>query len=265
MPLPRQSESFRARAALTRQHGLSRIATVKSDKFESLSDEALFALADKMGLGLPHDLDRVFVVEEILDAIEEDSEDRRFVGLAAGRMEETKYSCFDSYDVDACLEAPPELFHPCSETSIKVLVRDPSWAFAFWEITETELQSLQNADGTTELFLRACETMEDGSPRGKQEFFDIPVSEDDLQWYINLPKPKTRYRIDLCAHLDGKIRTLAHSKQVIVPRQFLDEGPRNLGPGSAELLRLSGLEALDIEPVEEDNPQRILRPGPSGD
>lgn len=237
---------------------------MKPDKFESLSDEALHALAERMGLSIPHDLDRVFVVEEILDAIAEDSEERRNAG-PAGRIEETKYSCSDSYDVDACLEVPPGLSPSFNETSIKVLVRDPSWAFAFWEITETERKSLQDEDGLVDLFLRIAETAEEGGQQNRQDFFDIPVAEDDRQWYINLPKPKTRYRIDLCARREGRTRVLAHSRNVLVPRQVLDENWKNLGPGSAELLRLSGLEALDIEPDEHENPQRILKSGPSGD
>jgi len=250
---------------LTRHGALSRIASVKPEKFESLSDEALLALAERMGLSLPPDLDRVFVVEEILDAIEEDSEERGAAGLSAGRMEETKFSCADFLDVDACLEAAPVLSPSYNDTSIKVLVRDPSWAFAFWEIAESEKPALLSADGLIDLFLRVCETSEDGTPLDKQEFFDIPIAEEDQQWYINLPKPKTRYRIDLCARLDGKTRVLARSRNVAVPRQLLDENWKRLGPGSAELLRLSGLESLDIEPEEAQNPQRILKSGPSGD
>lgn len=252
-------------SALTRLGTLFRITSVKPDKFELLSDDALHALADRMGLSLPPDLERVFVVEEILDAIEEDSEERRAPGLSAARMEETKFSCSDALDMEACLEAASGLSPTYNDTSIKVLVRDPSWAFAFWEIAESERQALQSGDGAIDLFLRVCETTDEGAPIGKQEFFDIPISEDDRQWYINLPKSKTRYRIDLCARLDGKVKALARSKNVAVPRQLLDENWKRLGPGSAELLRLSGLESLDIEPKELENPQRILHSGPSGD
>ena len=48
-----------------------------SDKLDALSIEELYALADKTGLDLPLGLERPFIVEEILEALEEDSEDRR--------------------------------------------------------------------------------------------------------------------------------------------------------------------------------------------
>jgi hypothetical protein len=236
---------------------------VKAEKFESLSDEALYTLAERMGLALPPDLARVFVVEEILEALEEDSEERRGGGVASVRIEESKYSGSEMDDVAACLDCPPAMERSYNETTVKVLVRDPSWAFAFWDLAEADRQSLRSEDEGAAVFLRVYETTEADRPENKRDFFDIPVSEDDLQWYINLPRPKARYRIDLCARSEGKVRVLARSKEAAVPRQILEDGLGNLSPATVQLLRLSGLETLDIEPPENENPQRILKSGPA--
>jgi hypothetical protein len=237
---------------------------VKAEKFELLSDEALRALAEKMGLDVPPNLDRVFVVEEILDALEEDSAERRSSGLAPVRIEESKFSGLEFDEIDVEPDASPVLDRCYNETSVRVLVRDPSWAFAFWDISEVERSSLRGEEGLASLFLRVFETTRadgaDGS-EARREFFDIPVSDDDMQWYINLPRPKALYRIELCAKCGGHVRVLARSRELVVPRHHLDSSADDLDPATAELLRLSGLEALDIEPPVDDNPQRILKAG----
>ena len=238
---------------------------VNAEKFESLSDEALYALADKMGLDLPLDLERVFVVEEILNAIDEDIVERRTGGFAPVRIEETKFSGSELDDVGSCLDAPCLIERCYNETFIKALVRDPSWAFAFWEISEAERASLGSEEGPSALFLRVFEIAENDRNEPKRDFFDIPVSDDDNQWYINLPRPKSRYRIELCARMGNRVRCLAHSRDVAVPKQLLEVSYESFEYETKELLRLSGLEVLDIEPPSDDNPQRILKSGPAGE
>ncbi len=218
-----------------------------------------------MGLGIPPDLERVFVVEEILVALEEDSDERRSGGVASLRIEETKFSSSDPVDMDFGRDGPPAISPSTCDTFIRVLVRDPSWAFAFWEISDTERASIASADGRLSLFLRVSETTDGEKADAKRDFFDIPISEDDSQWYLNLPRPKSRYRIELCSRIDGRVRMLAKSRDLAVPRQLLDSLSSKLETDAAELLRLSGLESLDIEPVSDDNPQRIIKAGLTGE
>jgi hypothetical protein len=255
----------RSVGSLDNCRGLSQNNRVNAEKFESLSDEALYALADRIGLDLPPDLERVFVLEEILGALEEDSEERRASGRAPVRMEETKFSGSELDGVESRMGSVSAVQLTYNETAIHLLVRDPSWAFAFWDISDNDRQILRTEDGPPSLFLRVFEIDKSDTSDNKRDFFDIPLSEEDAQWYINLPRPKSRYRIELCARLSGKVKVLARSKEVLVPRQLLDEGSSALAPDTAELLRLSGLEVLDIEPPNDDNPQRILKTGSAGE
>lgn len=238
---------------------------MKSDKFESLSDEALYALADKMGLDLPPALERVFVVEEILGAIEEDSQERRSGRISTVRVEEAKFSSSELDEVAASIFPDTPLPKTYNETAIRVLVRDPSWAFAFWDISENERQALMEGEWESTLFLRIFELSEDATAEQKKEFFDIPVSIDDSQWYINLPRAKARYRIELCARAAGRLKVLARSRDACVPRQYLESPLDSLEGTKAELLRLSGVESLDIEPEGDVNPRRILLSEREGD
>lgn len=235
---------------------------MSSEKFESLSDEALNALAEKMGLDLPQGLDRVFIVEEILDAVAEDKLERRPTGRASASSvctETTKFSGTELDEVESCIDAAPPLEQRYNETSIRIVVRDPSWAFAFWDVADSERESLSPEEGPLSLFLRVAEN--GLSPESRREFFDIPVSEEDLQWYINFPKPEARYRVDLCARSGIHLRVLARSDEIRLPKPLLSRPLAELDPDMAELMRLSGSGNLDIEPEGEDNPQRILKSG----
>ncbi|HET7838107.1 MAG TPA: DUF4912 domain-containing protein [Rectinemataceae bacterium] len=238
-----------------------------SEKLDSLSLEALYAVADKMGLDLPPGLERLFVVEEISEAIAEDSEDRRAAHGEAVHVEEKKYSSPELGEIDADLDSSgaeaPVLETRYNETMIHALVRDPSWAFAYWDLSDADQTALFGEDGGSALFLRVVEL---GGEDGRREYFDIPVSSEDHQWYINLPRPGVRFRIDLCVRPGdspvARIRVLARSNDVESPRQSL-EPDRPLSERVIRLLELSGIQELNIELARDENPQRIL-PARSG-
>lgn len=227
-----------------------------SENFESLSDQDLRAIADRMGLGLPPDLDRIFVVEEIVDSLAEDRPERDRGTEAPLYVEDAKYWCSDEVGAKPA-NRQAKLESRYNETSIKALVRDPSWAFAVWDISELDRAAIEAANEDSRLFLRVTET--DCRDGAKAPYFDIPVGLDDLQWYINLPRSEARYRIDLAFRSEGKVRSLAHSLEFVVPRQYIGEA--SLSFGDRRLLELSGLPELSIEKVEDENPSRILRAG----
>jgi uncharacterized protein len=238
------------------------MTAVKTEKLEALSLEELYALADRTGIDLPPGLERLFVIEEILDALEEESEDRREFQGEALHMDEKKYSELRIDDIDIAPSPDESLAPRYNETMIHAIVRDPSWAFAYWDVSDMELSALRGEEPTAGLFLRVAET---GEMDARRESFDIPVSDTDLQWYINLPRSTLRFRIDLCARRPGpggKIRVLARSNEVVSPRQAIVSEQSLDGP-AYELLALSGLEDLQLEDQSEANPLRLLRAGSS--
>jgi hypothetical protein len=241
--------------------------SVTTDKLEALSLEELYALADRTGLDLPPGLARPFVIEEILEVLEEDSEDRRSSQGGALHMDEKKYSelRIDEIDVDPGVDESMILRY--NETMIRAIVRDPSWAFAYWDVSDAELASLRGDEGAAGLFLRVAEIRGSGDQGGSEnhrEYFDIPVADNDMQWYINLPRSGVRFRIDLCARpvgQVGKLRVLARSNEVESPRQSYPVGASSLEAATCELLALSGIDDLPLDCRVEGNPQCILRPG----
>lgn len=238
---------------------------VKTEKFEALSLEELYALADRTGLDLPPGLERPFVIEEVLAVLEEDSEDRRASQGEALHIDEKKYSGLRMDDIEVDSGTDGSLPSRYNETMIHAVVRDPSWAFAYWDVSDAELSVLRGEDLATGLFLRVVET---GGANSEihHEYFDIPVSDEDLQWYINLPRPGVRFRIDLCARRSPqsvKIRILARSNEVESPRQTLSPPPQGLEPPVYELLALSGADDIVADEEGEGNPLRILQSGPA--
>ena len=226
------------------------------EKLTTFSDEALLSLADKIGLIVPPDLERPFLIEALLEAFVEDSEERKASGDSSVRIEEAKYSGSESDDLDISLDFVPSLEERYNETMVRLLVRDTAWAFAFWDVNEDERATLRGSGGMG-FFLRVMEENGKGASRAA-EHFDIPVGESDLQWYINLPQPDSRYRIDLCCHVNGKVRVLAKSNVVHTPRGMLAEQTSAIDVKTAELLALSGFGELDIPIPEEHHPSRIL-------
>jgi uncharacterized protein len=243
---------------LTTGRGPSQYGDVRSETLNALSDEDLRAIADRMGLGLPPDLERIFVVEEILEALEEDRLEEDRGAETPLYFEDVKYRSSEERVIEA--SPAPRLEPRYNETMIKALVRDPSWAFAFWDIAESERQAFEAVAEDWCLFLRITEASlpEDEKPL----FFDIPVTIDDFQWYINLPRPEASYRIDLAAKLGSRSRVLARSGEIGVPRQRM--AARSLPEEARRLLELSGLRDLAIEDADDDNPARILKADASG-
>jgi hypothetical protein len=250
--------------ALTSPLYLFQNAGVNSEKLESLSLTALYALADKMGLGLPPGLERSFVMEEILDALAEDSEDRRTSTDEALLVEEKKYSGSESDNLDLAMDDDSPLESRYNETMIRALVRDPSWAFAYWDLSDAERSSMIGDESISPIFLRIVELDHEGGDV-KHGHFDIAISQSDLQWYINLPRSGIRFRIDLCSRRGAPngshIRVLARSNCVDSPRQELHVGVDGIDQAGLRLLQLSGLGDLRIQAQMSDNPLRITSPG----
>jgi len=228
---------------------------VNAERLNGLSLEALYALAEKMGLDLPHGLERIFVMEAVLEAFIEDSADRRASPDAAVHVEEKKYSGSDLDEIDASLDAAPCIANRYNETVIHLMARDPEWAFAFWDVKLEEQDGMCDGEGFSGFYLRV---VMDPGQSSKPSSFDVPVGEDDDHWYLHLPGQDAPYRVDLCVRCGSRHRVLARSNAIMTPRALSAEAYADLPERSAELLRLSGLERLDGSRPSGRHPSRIM-------
>ncbi len=228
----------------------------------TLSDasfEALLRMADNYGAEVPENVTRDELEEIVAEAVEEWQLEHQSGNNDSVRMEETKY------DVQAIVELEPraadeiELPESYNETRIVLMLRDPSWAFAYWDLREQDRREFQHTEDSHGLILRVY-SMDDeatGLDDARQQF-DIPVTFLDSRWYINLPDQEALYRIALVGVTDTVERQLAVSNAIEVPRGTIAD-PVGEGERARDaIIAQTGIHELDLPPSGRQIPQRII-------
>jgi len=196
-----QQESGRAGSKLSVENPFFDSPLTRSS-LESLSTAELIKLADSFGIDIPFGLERVFIIEELLET------------ALPGRD--------DSEDV---LEASPDIAETAALpkqyniTYIEIMIRDPFWAFVFWEIKEHDRQIHENAPDFEGYCLRVI-PMGEGGAGG--DSFTVPVDVNDSARYLGFQhEPQTpasrRYIVKLCAMRDVLEAPLASSRVFSLP------------------------------------------------
>jgi len=198
---------------------------------ESLSTDDLSRMASEYGLELPFELNRIFVIEEILDAVVEDD--------SVSDDDENLTDDLGSVPVHSSL---PESYN---DTFIGVLLRDPLWAYAFWEIRASEREARENMTGFTGYRLRVS-SLTGNKPNSDDECFMITVGIDDSAWYVCLPGSCGWFRLELLAAHSAGFDVMAASAPFRVPRGRINTEALGEDGNSPEILRLSGLDELRV-------------------
>ena len=140
---------------------------------ESLSADELFALADKFSIDIPTGLQRVFVIEALLES-------------AFGNEESTE--AIDNIQADFLQAAALPVQY--NITFINVMIRDPLWAYVFWEIRVHDREVFENAPDFKGYCLLVVPVRSDDSPvQGfvAEDSFIVPLSIHDNGLYLNFP------------------------------------------------------------------------------
>ncbi|MFH1800456.1 MAG: DUF4912 domain-containing protein [Candidatus Omnitrophota bacterium] len=154
-------------------------------------------------------------------------------------------------------EMPGELPDNYGDNQIYLLVRDPYWIYAYWEIQEGhQRHHLANLGGSLENVVSVLRVY-DVTEKGKTpSFSDIVLQDMARCWYINT-QPNRSYFVEIgLLHRDGRFICLARSNHVTTPRSGMSEiiddqwmsidfdkmyalsGGFQVGKSSAELRRL---------------------------
>jgi hypothetical protein len=110
-----------------------------------------------------------------------------------------------------------ELPQSYDETQVTLLVRDPEWVFAFWEVSGRDRQRNGVTDGNLVLRLYDVTDVEfDGTNAHSQ--FDIAVG-GSSNWYVRVPDSDRQWLAELGrVDTDGAFTVLARSNAVATPR-----------------------------------------------
>ncbi len=195
---------------------------------ETLSSADLVSLADEYGIDVPAGLNRRFIIGEILEM-----------------MEDTDRFLSEKEPIETQAGFPAEQFLPKSynETRITVLLRNPAWAFAYWDLKESDTTVFAEDRLFVSFVLRVAFF---AAPDVEKtvDYYDITVENDDRERYVYLSRSEYAFSINLIAKFRNlEAQTLARSRKIVIPKGYPD---MRSFPGEeyAPLLRLSGMAEL---------------------
>lgn len=200
---------------------------VDREHLESLSFADLVSLADEYDIDVPEDLDRQFLILELLEVLEESENDS---------VEDMSIS---SDSIESEMSLPGNY----NETQISAVLRNPAWAFVFWNISDSD-KSMLKKNGL-QLMLRICslENKDDDKPKST---FEIQTLSSSQEQYVLLPNDSRFVRIELAYTDSSAGNILAASSVIEIPQgaDFLNDLKPGKIPDVSEIVKLSGLGDL---------------------
>ena len=199
-------------------------------QLESLSTQDLLSLSDDYGIDIPEDLNRRFIIEELLE-FADDKEDLPVTPEVNLTDEEMHIS--------------HNLPTTYNETSIHAVIHDPAWVFVFWDISASDIENIRSNQNFKSLLIHVAfyDSETDEKPA---DTIDTKISLEDRMQYVLLSSSKKHFIVNLAVNNGGSYRIIAHTEMITVPNscpQLAD-----LQPGRKldipPLVRLSGMEDL---------------------
>ncbi|MDR0412085.1 MAG: DUF4912 domain-containing protein [Treponema sp.] len=191
---------------------------LKRAYLEGLTTQELINVADRFDIDIPSDLDWNFIIEALLD-IELEDDNQPLLNIPfSGAVPLPEY-----YNI----------------TFINVLVRDPMWIFAFWEIKRQDKERIENSSDFDGYFLKVLPLSD---PKGA---WIVNIEQDDTAWYVSIPIPNGVFKVTLCALFGDKEDVLAMSCEFAMPKLFEPQKARLIAEENP-LLRLSNVESFSI-------------------
>ncbi len=236
------------------------------NRLEQLSEKRLYELCDEYDVEVDECHSREDLIETLQEAIRESRFDHEASNNDTMRVEERKYD-ITAGDLAVVERNGPDygdadLPERYNETRMVLLLRDPAWAYAYWDVRDDQMDAATSDPGFSGLSLRLVEMdnldMEDHTV---VDSIDIPVQPEDKRWYINLPQLDTNYYTELIAHYEENWSVLARSNPVTVPSGGMaEDGLEPEGPDAREdtIVALSGVERLGVSSFGRRIPQRII-------
>lgn len=234
------------------------------ERLRSLPMDELQRIADRYGVDFEADIDREALISLMLDTLEELELERERSHNYQVKVEAKKYQGSEEEEEDLPGDLAP-IPDGYNETRLVVMARDPSWAFAYWEIKEEKMRQLERDPDRVRLILRVHDVTEvQFNGKNSHSSFDIPLKLTDNRWYINVPGPGRGYVMELIVKKKNKEIVLARSNHIMTPREGFAFGHESLQKGE---LNGRAILAMSLHPTMFDIPgsgtipQRILTMG----
>lgn len=203
---------------------------------ETLSSAELIHLADEYGVDIPDDLDRQFIIGDLLELADE---------LESGERYRESVVLSDTGQI-MNVNVLPDSYN---ENRVDVVLRNPVSLFVWWDLSEDCLKELEDDFGALHLCVNFFENGDDSKPG---DSFEIKISDTERSRYVIIPSDKKFVRVDLLRDIDGREELLAFSRKIPLP---LSSDFMTLRPGEklniSRAMELSGAADLLREHYNE--------------
>ena len=234
-----------------------RLHTFPLKELKKIADEVGVEIAGSCQAAIQ---DRQAIIALILEAYRETQAEREEQNNLPIKGEVKKYEITRDGEVYRCEEYEYPIPAGYDETKVVLMVRDPHWAFAYWEIKKTKAREIRSYSDFESLFMRVYEVdTEDLSYSDTGSSFDIPIQFTDNSWYIYLPNADHSYFLELSFQSSGRYQVLSRSNIIRTPSETMSEYSGVQGRKMETLIeeiyhqsRRSSISSITI-------PQRIIR------
>ena len=198
---------------------------------EKLSFSDLVQLADEYGVDVPEDLDRRFLIAELLELAEESNnrDDEMIIATEADNQQ------------------PLVLNGNFNETQVSCVLRNPAWLFVFWNLNDNDLAKI-NDNPSCSLRLRIC-SYTDPADSKPEEAFEVQTPSQSQEQYVLIPNGKKYIKVELICVTNGAGEVIAFSPVISIPQGA--SLVNDLQPGREEdfspVIELSGIKELITE------------------
>lgn len=198
---------------------------ISREYLESLSFSDLTNLADKYGIDVPENLDRRFLIAEILEIVEEFNDEREDMQVSSEVSETEEFVLPKNYN----------------ESQISCVLRNPAWLFVFWNISESDAQKVKASSGILKLRISSLSNSEEVEVL---EFFEVNCSQNSQEQYVLLPQGVEIIRVDLISSVVADTNVIAISPVVHIPQVLsLQENFMTISQTKfSEMAKLSGID-----------------------
>ena len=205
--------------------------TITRTYLETLSFSELVALADDYGVDVPDDLDRRFLIAELLELAEESADSEEEMIIASEGTTDNDEKLSGNYN----------------ETQVSCILRNPAWLFVFWNISDADSARMKDyPDGCLRLRICLLDNPNDPMPR---EAFEVQSSTTSQEQYVLIPKDTEFIKVELIYVTENGGEVLAFSPIVTIPQGSSLVNDLQLGRdiNFSPILELSGINDILTE------------------
>jgi hypothetical protein len=206
------------------------------ERISKLSEQDLVKLAEKLSLDIYEEFDLpVSADHSVIAGLRREIEDQIFDILEENRQERQESDSHPvNYHQKHFLSIEEFFGYPIEDetsfftfpdqynvTRIMLMLRDPEWAYAYWDISNQDRSRITAEPGfvSFSVVLREVPREEGASPTGRAPAdgsrepveMRIPVQADDHSWYVNIPRRDRNYCAELAAEYRDRTEILAKS------------------------------------------------------